>query len=194
MRNRHAVRISAAFLAAAFLAAARGPAFAADFQLTSSDIGPDKPLAQDFVFSGFGCSGGNQSPALRWSGAPPGTKSYAVALFDPDAMQGKGFWHWLVVNIPASTASLGRDAGRNDGSKLPGGAAQIRNGFRVVGYSGSCPPPTDEPHGYVMTVYALKVPALQVPDDATAPMMLAAIESDSLGKASLIYHFGRKPR
>src|ERR1700722_1403709 len=132
MPNRHAMRLVAVFLAASAL----GPAFAADFQLMSSDIGPDKPLAQDFVFSGFGCSGGNQSPALRWSGAPPGTKSYAVALFDPDAMQGKGFWHWLVVNIPASTASLGRDAGRNDGSKLPSGAAQIKNGFRVVGYSG----------------------------------------------------------
>jgi Raf kinase inhibitor-like YbhB/YbcL family protein len=190
MRNRRAVRIITALLAAAAL----GPAFAAEFQLTSSDIGQDVPLAQDFVFSGFGCTGGNQSPALRWSGAPSGTKSYAVALFDPDAMQGRGFWHWLMVNIPAGTTSLGRDAGRNDGSKLPGGAAQIRNGFRVVGYSGSCPPAADEPHGYVMTVYALKVSTLQVPDDASAPVMLAAIESNSLGKASLTYHFGRKPR
>jgi Raf kinase inhibitor-like YbhB/YbcL family protein len=189
MRNRHAIIPVTLFLAATAL----GPAFAADFQLTSSDIGPDKPLAQDFVFSGFGCTGGNQSPALRWSGAPQGTKSYAVALFDPDAMQGRGFWHWLMVNIPASTTSLSRDAGKNDGSKLPSGAAQIKNGFRVVGYSGSCPPPTDEPHGYVMTVYALKVTALQVPAEATSAMMLAAIEADSLGKASLSYHFGRKP-
>lgn len=189
MPDRHAMTLVTVFLAAAALA----PAFAADFQLTSSDIGPDKPLAQDFVFSGFGCTGGNQSPALSWSGAPQGTKSYAVALFDPDAMQGRGFWHWLMVNIPAGTTSLGRDAGKNDGSKLPSGAAQIKNGFRVVGYSGSCPPPTDEPHGYVMTVYALKVSSLTVPADATAPMMLAAIEADSLGKASLTYHFGRKP-
>jgi Raf kinase inhibitor-like YbhB/YbcL family protein len=189
MRNRHAVRSITALLAAAVL----DPAFAADFQLASSDIGPDKPFAQDFVFSGFGCTGGNQSPALRWSGAPAGTKSYAIALFDPDAMQGRGFWHWLVVNIPAGTTSLSRDAGKNDGSKLPGGAAQIRNGFRVVGYSGSCPPPTDEPHAYVMTVYALRVATLEVPDDATSPMMLAAIEADSLGKASLTYFFGRKP-
>ena len=190
MRNRHALTTVTVFLAAA----AFGAAFAADFQLTSGDIGPDKPLAQDFVFSGFGCTGGNQSPALRWSGAPQGTKSYAVALFDPDAMQGRGFWHWLMVNIPAGTTSLSRDAGKNDGSKLPSGAAQIRNGFRVVGYSGSCPPPTDEPHGYVMTVYALKVATLEVPADATSPMMLAAIEANSLGKASLTYHFGRKPR
>jgi Raf kinase inhibitor-like YbhB/YbcL family protein len=182
------MRLVAAFLAAAFV-----PAYAADFQLTSGDIGPDKPFAQDFVFSGFGCTGGNQSPALNWSGAPQGTKSYAIALFDPDAMQGRGFWHWLMVNIPANTTSLGRDAGKNDGSKLPAGAAQIKNGFRAVGYSGSCPPPSDEPHGYVMSVYALKVAALEVPEDATSPTMLAAIEANSLGKASLIYHFGRKP-
>jgi Raf kinase inhibitor-like YbhB/YbcL family protein len=189
MKNRQAWIVAVTFLTAAAL----GPAFAADFKLTSSDIGPDKPLAQDFVFSGYGCTGKNESPALQWSGAPQGTKSYAVALFDPDAMQGRGFWHWLMVNIPASMTSLNRDAGKNDGSKLPGGAAQIRNGFRALGYSGSCPPPADEPHGYVMTVYALKVPALEVPADATSPMMLAAIEANSLGKASLIYHFGRKP-
>jgi phosphatidylethanolamine-binding protein (PEBP) family uncharacterized protein len=51
-----------------------------------------------------------------------------------------------------------------------------------------------EPHCYVMTVYALKVNALTVPADATPATMLAAIDADSLGKASLIYHFGRKPR
>jgi len=167
---------------------------AADFQLTSTDIGPDKPLAADFVFSGFGCTGGNQSPALSWNGAPAGTKSYAVALFDPDAMQGRGFWHWLMVDIPASTTSLKRDAGKNDGSKMPSGAAQIKNGFKATGYSGSCPPPGDEPHAYVMTVYALKVNSLDVHADATFGLVLAAIEANSLGKASLTYHFGRKPQ
>jgi len=188
-----AYRNIAALLAAFAVVLSQTPASAADFKLTSPDIGPDKPLAQDFVFSGYGCSGGNQSPALRWSDAPAGTKSFAVALFDPDAMQGRGFWHWLMVNIPASTTALARDAGRNDGSKLPVGAVQIKNGFRALGYSGSCPPPADEPHGYVMTVYALKLTALEVPADATAATMLTAIEQSSLGKASLTYHFGRKP-
>src|SRR6204780_296385 len=190
MRNRRAMMLVTMFLCAAAL----GPAFAADFQLSSRDIGPDKPLAADFVFSGFGCTGGNQSPALSWNGAPAGTKSYAVALFDPDAMQGRGFWHWLMVNIPASTTSLKRDAGKNDGSKMPSGAAQIKNGFKATGYSGSCPPPGDEPHAYVMTVYALKVNSLDVHADATFGLVLAAIEANSLGKASLTYHFGRKPQ
>jgi Raf kinase inhibitor-like YbhB/YbcL family protein len=190
MKLRPIAATIAAFAASVTLSAA----FAADFKLSSTDIGPDKPLAQDFVFSGYGCTGGNQSPAVSWSSAPAGTKSYALALFDPDAMQGRGFWHWLMVNIPASTTSLGRDAGKNDGSKLPTGAAQIKNGFRAAGYSGSCPPPADEPHGYVMTVYALSVSLLDIPPDATAASMLTAIEAKSLGKATLAYHFGRKPQ
>jgi Raf kinase inhibitor-like YbhB/YbcL family protein len=187
-------RSAASFMAMLAACMTLTSAYAADFKLTSTDIGPDKPLARDFVFSGFGCTGSNQSPALSWNGAPAGTKSYAVALFDPDAMQGRGFWHWLMVNIPASTTSLDRDAGKNDGSKLPGGAVQIKNGFRATGYSGSCPPPADEPHAYVMTVYALKVHALDVAADATSALMLTMIEANSLGKASLIYHFGRKPQ
>jgi Raf kinase inhibitor-like YbhB/YbcL family protein len=190
MKHRH---WSATLLASLVGTLALSTALAAGFNLSSSDIGPDKPLAQDFVFSGFGCTGGNQSPALSWSGAPVGTKSYAIALFDPDAMQGRGFWHWLMVNIPAATTTLARDAGKNDGSKLPAGAAQIKNGFRAMGYSGSCPPPADEPHGYVMTVYALKVATLDVPADATSASMLTSIEANTLGKATLGYHFGRKP-
>ncbi len=104
IKNRHAVVTTMAFLAAAAFA----PAFAADFQLTSSDIGPDMPLAQDFVFNGFDCTGGNQSPALRRSGA------------DRERLSRCGI-------------------------------------ERLV-----CPPPTGEPHGYMMIVYALKVAASSI--------------------------------
>jgi Raf kinase inhibitor-like YbhB/YbcL family protein len=165
---------------------------AAEFKLTSTDVSANRPLAKEFVFNGYGCNGGNISPALSWSGAPAGTKSYAVALFDPDAMQGRGFWHWLMLNIPAETKALARDAGRNDGSKAPAGSVQLKNGFRATGYSGSCPPTSDEPHGYVMTVYALRVDRLAVAGDATCASMLALIEGASLAKDSLIFHFGRK--
>lgn len=169
-------------------------AIAADFKLTSSEVGPNKPLAQDFVFNGYGCRGGNHSPALEWSGAPSGTKSYALTLFDPDAMQGKGFWHWLMFDIPAATTSLPRDAGKGDGSKAPPGAAQGKNDFRTLGYGGSCPPTSDEPHGYVYTVYALKVGKLEVAAGASPAAVMSAIEANSLGKATLGYQFGRKPK
>lgn len=164
---------------------------AASFKLNSTDISPDKPLAQDFVYNGLGCTGGNQSPELKWTGVPVGTKSFAVALFDPDALQGRGYWHWLVVNVPAKTRELPRDTGKVDGSKLPKNALQIKNDFRIPGYSGACPPESDAPHGYVMTVYALKVARLTVPPDANAATYLPTIESNALAKTSLTYHFAR---
>ena len=162
-------------------------------ELTSPDIVDGATIALEQVFNGFGATGKNISPQLSWSGAPAGTKSFAVALFDPDAMQGRGFWHWLMVNIPVGTTALARDAGKNDGSKMPVGAVQIKNGFRAIGYSGSCPPTADAPHAYVMTVYALKSAALEIPADATAASMLAEIQANSLAKAEFTYHFGRKP-
>jgi Raf kinase inhibitor-like YbhB/YbcL family protein len=167
-------------------------ALAADFKLSSPEVGPDKPLSQTFVFNGYGCSGGNQSPAIAWSGAPSGTKSYALTLFDPDARQGKGFWHWLMVNIPATTTSLSRDAGKTDGSKAPVGAVQTMNDFRTEGYGGSCPPISDEPHNYVYTVYALKVEKIDVSARAAPESVRATLETNSIGKANLEYHFGRK--
>lgn len=170
------------------------PAIASEFALTSPDVGPDKPLAQEFVYDKFGCTGGNLSPALGWSNAPAGTKSFAVALFDPDAIRGRGFWHWLVVNLPASTTNLPRDAGKTDNSKLPAGAVQVKNGFRQAGYSGSCPPPGEAPHGYTYTVYALKTDKIEVPADADSNTVLGLVKAEALGSATLVYRFGREKK
>src|SRR5947208_12344509 len=87
-------------------------------------------LSADF---GFGCAGDNQSPHLAWSGAPAGTKSFAVTCFDPDAPTGSGFWHWLVVNIPPNVSELALDAGNPKAAKLPQGALATRNRFRRAG-------------------------------------------------------------
>ena len=103
---------------------------AAAFQVTSNEIKTGEQLTTSHVFSGFGCEGGNTSPSLTWSGVPEGTKSFAVTVYDPDAPTGSGWWHWTVVNIPATVTYLPVDAGRRDGTKLPTGAVQGRNHYQ----------------------------------------------------------------
>ena len=101
------------------------------FTVSSNSFKDDDYLPSDFILSadfGFGCAGGNKSPHLTWSGVPEGTKSFAITCYDPDAPTGSGFWHWLVVNIPASVSELAEGAG-SAGGKLPPGALQTRTGF-----------------------------------------------------------------
>jgi phosphatidylethanolamine-binding protein (PEBP) family uncharacterized protein len=86
---------------------ARG-ANAQSMTLTSPDLKEGGTIANEQVYKGYGCTGGNVSPALSWSGAPAATKSFAVHMFDPDAPTGSGWWHWVVFNIPAGTTSLPR--------------------------------------------------------------------------------------
>ena len=98
------------------------------FTVASNNFKDGDYLPKDFILSadfGFGCAGGNKSPHLKWSGAPIGTKSFAVTCYDPDAPTGSGFWHWLMVNIPATVSELAEGAG-SKGGRLPAGALQTR--------------------------------------------------------------------
>ena len=151
--------------------------------------GDTLPLAQ--VYQGSGCNGGNRSPVLAWSGAPEGTRSYAVTLFDPDAPTGHGWWHWLAYDLPARTTSLPEDAGHANGAALPAGARQARNDFGAIGYGGACPPSGDKPHRYIITVYALPAAQLAVPKSASTTQVDAALKRDALASARLTLRYGR---
>lgn len=157
---------------------------AADFTLKSADVKPNASIDNKQVFNGFGCSGGNVSPQLSWSGAPAGTQSYALTMYDPDAPTGSGWWHWLVIDIPATVNSLPAGAGDAAGAALPKGSKQVRTDFGAKAYGGPCPPQGDKPHHYIFTLYALKVPKLEVPDDATAALTGFMIHANQLGKAT----------
>src|ERR687887_2422558 len=127
-------------------------------RLTSTSFQDGDYLAMDHVLSadyGFGCDGGNKSPQLAWSGAPQGTRSFALTCYDPDAPTGSGFWHWVVVNIPATVTELPEDAGNPASGKLPAGALQVRTDFGKPGYGGACPPQSDHPHRYFFTIFAV---------------------------------------
>jgi Raf kinase inhibitor-like YbhB/YbcL family protein len=178
--------------AAAFALAAAGHAHAAGFKLESPTVKPGATLTDAQVFNGFGCTGKNVSPALKWSGAPKDTKSYAVTVYDPDAPTGSGWWHWVVYNIPASATGLDEGAGTADGKKLPAGSAQGRTDFGSPGFGGACPPKGDKPHRYVFTVYALKTDKIDVPPDATAALVGFMIHANKAGQASFTAKYGRK--
>lgn len=162
-----------------------------DFHVGSSQLRDGDTLPPMQVYRGHGCAGGNRSPALAWSGAPARTRSYAVTMFDPDARNGHGWWHWLAYDLPAQARSLPQDAGRMDGQLLPAGARQARNDFGSVGYGGACPPAGDRPHRYVITVYALPAARLMLPPNPSAAAIDAALQRDALASARLTLRYGR---
>jgi Raf kinase inhibitor-like YbhB/YbcL family protein len=167
-------------------------AYADKFTLSSADMPAGKPIAMQHVFNGFGCTGGNVSPALSWKNPPAGTKSFAVMVHDPDAPTGgAGFWHWAVVNLPASSTGLPQGAGAADSKALPEGARQINTDFGTPAWGGPCPPQGDKPHRYNFTVYALKVDKLDLPANATASLTGFMVNGNAIGKASLTARFGR---
>jgi Raf kinase inhibitor-like YbhB/YbcL family protein len=133
------------------------------FEVTSTDVRDGEPLARTHVFTAAG--GENRSPQLSWSGAPEGTQSYVVTCFDPDAPVVSGFWHWIVVDLPASVTSLEQGAGASDAS-LPGGF-HVRSDFGTADYGGAAPPQGDHPHRYFFVVHAVDVPTLGVDASAT---------------------------
>lgn len=174
---------------AAALTLASMPAWAAEFRLASADIAEGRRMGERHVFAGFGCAGGNVSPALAWADAPAGTKSFAITAYDPDAPTGSGWWHWVVFNLPAATRSLPAGAGGKDGT-LPGGAVQSRTDYGAPGYGGPCPPP-GAPHRYVFTVHALDVDNLPLDDQSSGAMVGFMLHSHGIGRASLTAVYGR---
>ena len=160
----------------------------ADLVLTSESFNDGDYLASDHILSeayGFGCAGGNLSPQLSWSGAPEGAGSFALTCFDPDAPTGSGFWHWVVVNIPANVTSLALGAGSPGGS-MPAGALQTRTDFGAPGYGGPCPPEGDHPHRYLFTLHAVGLDGLSVEADTSAAVVGFMLNFNTLAKASLM--------
>ena len=176
---------------AGVLGAATFGATAADFKLTSPTIKPGSMLTEAQVFNGFGCTGKNISPALKWSGAPANTKSFALTVYDPDAPTGSGWWHWVVYNIPATATELSEGAGTADGKGLPAGSAQGKTDFGAPGFGGACPPKGDKPHRYIFTVYALKTDKLDIPAEGTAALVGFMINANKLGAATFTAKYGR---
>ena len=223
-------------MAAASVTAPAMPALAAAQKLTVTveGVSKGKAIPADNAFcmpaaQGHATLGPDKSPKIGWSAGPPKTQSYAIIVVDTDApsvatdvnQEGKTipaklkrakFYHWVLVDIPASVTSL--DAGADSESvtphgKPPGpGKAGVRgiNSYtdwfasddsmkgNYAGYDGPCPPWNDSRrHHYHFTVYALDVPSLGLSGTFGAPDALKAMKRHVLAKGQVVGVYALNP-
>ena len=166
--------------------APQAPAQGTMINVTSTSFDDGGSIDLDFAFTG--CGGKNQSPQLSWSGAPSGTKSFAITCFDPDAPTGSGYWHWLACDIPASVTKLDAGAGTD---RAPAGGKGASNDYGISTYGGPCPPKGDGAHRYIFTVYALDVASLpHVTDKTHGASFVFMMRGHVLASGSTVGTFG----
>ncbi len=151
------------------------------FTLTSNDFKDGDVLPDAQVQAK-----GNTSPHLAWSGAPEGTKSFAITAYDPDAPTGSGFWHWTVANIPADVSEMPA------GGPVPPGAVEGRTDYGAPGFGGAAPPPGHGPHRYIFTVFAVDVEKLDVTPDNSGAVFGFNLFFHTLAKAAITATYENK--
>jgi Raf kinase inhibitor-like YbhB/YbcL family protein len=163
------------------------------FTVESDDVVDGQQMSDAQVFDGFGMTGQNISPELRWHGFPAETKSFAVTCFDPDAPTGSGFWHLVLLDVPASVTELATGAVSGDLSGLPEGAFCVRNDYGAKNFGGAAPPQGEPPHRYVFAVHALDVDDLAsqgVDSDVSAAVAGFNLRFHTIARGMIIPVYG----
>ena len=161
-----------------------------NFVLTSPEFKDQEPLQLVHAFDGYDSTGQNRSPALQWRGAPEGSKSFALTLYDPDAPTGSGFWHWILFDIDPSVTQLAAGLGSTGTTDLGASGTQAANDYGVTGYGGPFPPKGLPAHRYIFTLHALGVPKLGLPQlalpaNATNAVVRFMLYQNTLATATL---------
>jgi len=172
-----------AWLAAGLLIAAAAARTGGSLDVRTSAFAPGSPIPRKHT-----CDGDDVSPALSWSGAPAGTKEFALLCEDPDAPGGT-FVHWVVWGIPGGTTDLHEGIAAGDAVPGLGHAHQGTNGFRIRGYRGPCPPP-GKPHHYHFHVYALS-DRIDLPAGSTVERLRAAMSGHVVAEGEVVGTYGR---
>ena len=154
------------------------------FTVVSNNFKNNDFLPNEQVYKGYGCEGGNIAPELSWANAPANTKSFAIICHDPDAPRENGWYHWLVVNIPANITSYK--------NSLPKGALETVTDFNSLGYGGACPPIGHGVHHYNFTVYALDVEKLDVEKNTKPTEVEKKVLAHSIAKSTITALYERK--
>ena len=162
-----------------------------NFTVISPEFNDQERLQPVHEFNGFDGTGQNRSPALQWRGAPEGTKSFALTLYDPDAPTGSGFWHWILFNIDSSVTQLAAGAGSVNATDLGASGIQSTNDYGTTGYGGPCPPGGLPPHRYIFTVHALGVPKLELPAHAPNAVVRFVIYQNTLATTTVTGLYNR---
>jgi len=127
------------------------------------------------------CVGDNVSPELSWSGAPEGTKSFALTMIDPEGRGGLGVFHWVSYGIPASVTSFAEGEVSKESDKYVGGKSTQGVGY----YSGPCTPP-GSPHHYTFLVIATDLDAKDLPPGLTLSDLMGKLAGHAKGAAGLV--------
>ena len=156
-------------------------------KLLSKDLTDGGVMPAAHVYNSFGHSGENRSPQFSWTGVPVGTQCFVLTCFDPDAPTGSGWWHWVVSNIPSTATEIPANASLTPA--MPAGCIESRTDYGTPGYGGAAPPP-GPPHRYIFTLYALRIPRIDVTPDTSAAVVGFNCHFNTIEKATLTVTYG----
>jgi len=154
---------------------------------TSPQIKPNSPIPKGQVY--YSCGGDNISPMFQWDKLPKKVKFVSVVVWDPDAPKPGGWYHWLLLNIPAKRKGIPLGAG-NPTNPFFNIGKELKNDFGELGYGGPCPPP-GKPHRYLFKLY-LQKEAITPPKNGKPADVEKIIKEKSIGVVSIVGIYGRK--